>query len=267
MDYLPDFISKAKRKVKDVLSFNIYVKPIVKVKIAIKGRENHGLNPKIYKVYMKELLKEIYRITNVRRKQINIDYHPTNKKKTFPKKSEQNYLGVENVNSGVTLGNTKENETNIIIYRKEEFYKVLTHEMLHLYDVIPYERELENKIKAMYPKLFNTINLNEAFVELNAMLINIKIISKLTSKNTKQMLEKECNWSKSRYERILEFYDIGSVDKINEKFDERGTHVFSYYLLKWFYFNEIGCINMKRKDIKNKNRLRMTINDIENYKL
>lgn len=266
MDYLPKFISQTKRNVKEKLSFYIYVKPRVKVNITIKGREKHNLIPKVYKAYIKELLKEIYMLTDIRKKQINIEYHPTNKKKLFPMKDNK-VLQVSNINSGVSFPYSDENETNIIIYRKEEFYKVLTHEMLHLYQVIPEEEELERKIIEFYPKLYNTININETFVELNAMLINIKIISKLTGDDEKHLMKKECNWSKNQYENILKFFGIKSTDDVNVKFNEKGTHAFSYYILKWLYFNQIACMNIETKQFKNKNSLRMTINDIENYKL
>ena len=175
-------------------------------------------------------------------------------------------LQVENVNSGVSFPYSNENETNIVIYRKEEFYKVLTHEMLHLYHIIPEEKELEAKIIETYPNLLNTININETFVELNAMLINIKIISRLTGKSEKELLKKECNWSRNQYDNILKFFDIKTLDDVNEKFKEKGTHAFSYYILKWLYFNEISCIYLEENKIKNKKSLRMTINDIENYK-
>lgn len=264
MNYLPKFISQNKRNVKEVLSFYIYTRPRVKVNITIKGREKHNLNPKVYKAYIRELLKEIHMLTEIRKKQINIEYHPTNKKKLFPLKEK--VLEVENVNSGVSFPYSDENETNIIIYRKEEFYKVLTHEMLHLYHIIPEDEELEAKIIETYPNLRNTININETFVELNAMLINIKIINKLTGKNEEEMLKNECNWSRNQYDNILKFFNITNSKELNEKFKEKGTHAFSYYILKWLYFNKISCIYLKKKKFKNKKSLRMTINDIENYK-
>lgn len=265
MSYLPKFILETKRNISEVLSFYIYVKPRVKVNITIKGREKHKLNPRVYKAYIKELLKEIYMLTDIRKRQINIEYHPTNKKKLFPLKGKS--LQVNNINSGVSFPYSDESETNIIIYRKEEFYKVLTHEMLHLYHVIPEENELERKIIEFYPKLYKTININETFVELNAMLINIRIISKLTGDDEKVLLKKECSWSKNQYDNILKFFDIKSIDDVNKKFNEKGTHAFSYYILKWLYFNMIACINIETKQSNNKKSLRMTINDIENYKL
>ena len=265
MNYLPKFISQKKRNVKEVLTFYIYMKPRVKVNITIKGREKHNLIAKVYKAYIKELLKEIYMLTDIRKKQINIEYHPTNKKKLIPLKEK--VLQVENINSGVSFPYTDDSETHIIIYRKEEFYKVLTHEMLHLYHVIPEEKELERYILESYPRLYKTININETFVELNAMLINIKIISKLTGEDKKLLMRNECNWSRNQYENIFTFFGIKSSDDINQKFNERGTHALSYYIFKWLYFNQIACINIKTKKIKNKNSLRMTINDIENYKL
>lgn len=264
MNYLPNFISQNKRNVKEELTFYIDIKPRVKVNIIIKGREKHNLNPKIYKAYIKELLKEIHLLTDIRKKKINIEYHPTNKKKLFPLKGQ--VLQVENVNSGVSFPYSNENETNIIIYRKEEFYKVLTHELLHLYHIIPEEKELKAKIIEIYPNLRNTININETFVELNAMLINIKIIGKLTGVNEKEMLIKECSWSKNQYDNILKHFDITNSIEVNKKFKEKGTHVFSYYVLKWLYFNKISCVYLDKNKIKNKKSLRMTINDIENYK-
>lgn len=261
MDYLPEFISRTKREIKEVKTFNVMTKPVVKINITIKGNERHNLNG-IIEHYIKELLKEIHILTDIRKKIINIEYHPTNNKKILP--SNKSFLRVKNVNSGVSFPYSNEKETNIVIYRKEEFYKVLTHEMLHLYKVIPEERLLEYKIIQMYPRLYKTINLNETFVELNAMLINIKIISKLTGIEEKILLKREYYWSKNQYKKILKFFDIKEDKDIDRKFKEKRTHAFSYYILKWFYFDKLVSFNKEESVNILKNSLRMTINDIEN---
>lgn len=63
---------------------------------------------------------------------VNITLYLTNLTKVFPGKSGV-VLGEDNVNSGVTIFN--EDDRHIIIYRKEEIYKVLLHELIHAYQI------------------------------------------------------------------------------------------------------------------------------------
>ena len=98
--------------------------------------------------------------------------------------------------------------------------------MLHYYQVIPEDKAFDEKLKRMYPFLKNTISINEAVVELNAMILNMRIIAvitKATLEERKQMLLKEINWSKERVETLYEHF--GEL----EKWKETDTHAFSYY--------------------------------------
>ena len=66
---------------------------------------------------------------------IHLTLYLTNLKKQFPAKANV-VLDEDNINSGVTLWeNDPEPNRKIVIYRKEELYKVLLHELIHYYSI------------------------------------------------------------------------------------------------------------------------------------
>lgn len=272
-DYLPEFVKKFNGNKHEKVKIVIDVNPIVEIEFVIRSNNSkHNLrNTELCKKYLKELMNEIYKNTKLRRKKIIIEYYPTKNSKKLPK-SKNTILKVESINSGLSYPYSRDGNVNIIIYRQEEFFKVLTHEMLHIYHVVPEDYNLELKIKRMYPNLFRTITLNEALVELNAMLINISIIGRLTNNDMEKMLKDEFLWSKKQCEKLKEHFNIkaNTVKSINDNFKEEGTHAFSYYLLKYSFFETLFLQENKKQVSKlnlNKNSLRMTINDIENIKV
>lgn len=272
-DYLPTFVKKEKeRKYEKIVNIEIDVNPTVEIKFVIRSNnKNVNLrNKKLCKRYLKELLNDIYKMTKLRRRKITIEYYPTKHCKRLPKKKDK-ILTVDNINSGLSYPYSRDRDVNIVIYRQEEFFKVLTHEMLHIYHVVPDDYSLEMNIKRMYPNLFKTIKLNEALVELNATLININIIGRLTDSNVNKMLNDELIWSRDQCKKLKEHFNIkgNTVKSINDNFKEENTHAFSYYFLKYFFFETLFQKNKKQvsKLNLNKNNLRMTINDIENIKV
>lgn len=255
MRYTPKFFDDylKERKI-DELTRRSYVVKNVEF-VIIGGR----VNKKLFTRYVAHLLDMIYEMTDVRRNKVTILYYASLYKKVLPS-VEGEVITSEHVNSGFSYPYSEENDLNIVIYRREEFYKVLVHEMLHYYQVIPEDKAFDEKLKRMYPFLKSTISINEAVVELNAMILNMRIIAvftKATHEERKQMLLKEINWSKERVETLYEHF--GDI----EKWKETDTHAFSYYFLKYVLLRAITPKDM----ISQKHSLRMTINDIENIKL
>lgn len=213
--------------------------------------------------YLEELIKMFYKVGVERRGKVNIDYYPHKNRKRLPVK--KNYvIGVEHVNSGYCYVNSGENDTNIVIFRKEEFFKVLVHELIHLYKLIPNDNDLDNYINLKY-KLDNYILTNESLVELNALLYNCIIIHKLTNKDLQKLIIKEYKWSSNVLSNIIRYY--GSLKNWKEN-----SNVFAYYYVKKYLLEYlIKNSNFLRLDINTYFRknisLRMTINDVNNFKI
>ena len=262
--YKPVFVRENEFINNTVLKYNIENTNFA-INVKWRKMDRNRLEDKLTSKYLTELISIIHSMTTNRRHYGTINYFQTKNKKQIPK---QKYLTQNEVNSGLCYINSVNGDVNIEIYREEEFYKVLTHEMLHLYDVIPNDQEFESAFRMLYNKL-EYINTNEALVELNALIINTIIIHKLTGKNFNDLFKKEYQWSKNQQSKLLKMFDIKNKAQINSKWKET-THAFSYYIIKTILLDKIvDNLHFKSTINKCKNNLslRMTINDAKNYKL
>lgn len=262
MRYTPEYVDRyfAKHKIEDMPSES-YV--FDDVEIVVKGSK---VNKSLFVKYVAKLLKIIHELTPTRRNRITIVYYASLRKKQLPTK-QGTMLTPEHVNSGYSFPYSGEKDVNIVIYRREEFFKVLTHEMLHYYHVVPHDEVFNSQLKSTYPFLSDTIEINEAMVELNAMLINLRIIADLKNASQderKRMLIYELLWTKEKVEELYRHFNISPCRHTDmSKWKETDTHAFSYFFLKYLL---LQAITPKIPFLKNKS-LRMTINDIENIKL
>jgi hypothetical protein len=170
----------------------------------------------------------------------------TNLKKLFPQNPEQ-VLNEDNVNSGVTIFN--DNEKSIIIYRKEEIYKVLLHEMIHFYEIdfhnydTLYDKYFITKygiqVNQPYKNRNNPLALYESYTDTVACYGHI--ITNVLFKNDKNLsdnallsiiketLEKEIKHYKLQASKVLKFSNL-----------REDTHCFSYYIAKACIFSNFN---------------------------
>ena len=176
-------------------------------------------------------------------------------KKTLPKMNTA--ITAHNVNSGFTSRNYGNNNSSIVIYRKEEIVKVLIHELLHAFDIDskisskPYENDL---LKLYSFKEVNDgldhINVNESFTDTYACLLNIALVALQSNKNVKYFLEMvhlEQNHIVSVAEKIMSHIGLNiqngnTILKMQPKKFEymETTHVISYYILKALNFKNVN---------------------------
>ena len=117
--------------------------------------------------------------------------------------------------------------------------KVCIHELFHSnlidFDFIisTISKNFEKEYCFHYPVL-----LNEAYTECLALIINIMYIGIMTHKSEayiNQMYEKEVKYSIYNVSKILDYYQIHSVQEIKKnngnclKYFNQTTNVFSYY--------------------------------------
>lgn len=221
--------------------------------------------------YLEEFFKILHETVDnmTYRSRINIVVYPFNKKKSLP--GLRNIpISVDHINSGYCYINSTENDVNIVIYRIEEFCKVLIHELLHLYHIIPFDEQYDKFVNEQYFREngSNYILTNEALVELNALILNCIILSKLKEKiNLKNLLGSELYNSKKNYKTLFNYFRIQNESQIPYKWKEN-TNCFAYYIVKYKLLYGL----LKKYHIKclcktiAKNKLRMTINRLVVFK-
>jgi len=217
--------------------------------------------------YARSSLLAIYFLTIQNKpcnKTIDIFIYLTPFKKKAPS-SYDNILGSDEINTGYSSVGCK-NDSQIIIYRKEEWFKVLIHELLHNLYLDLATSNIDESSKELY-KLFKLnikYNINETYVETWARIINIVITSKIKSYNYnkysetfKHLLNQEILFSLQQATTILKFVNYNFNYKEN-------TSAYAYYVftsallynyidfLDWSYSNNINIFNFKKtkKNIK-----------------
>ena len=178
-------------------------------------------------------------------------------KKLLPKKKGAT-IGPENVNSGMTLPCQK--TTRIIIFRQEEFMKLVVHETVHALGI-----DIPHKFYQYYSEqldrifgIDSTYNLNETYTEFWAVTINIlfQIIQSIEPGGDRRAddpthikgLIQDCYSLETTFSRIqtikvLDWMGLSLGDIVNHA-EKRGdfsedTHVFAYYILKYLLMENI----------------------------
>lgn len=147
------------------------------------------------------------------------------------------------INGGVTWYGTT--EANIIVFRKEEMIKVLTHEMIHAFNIdAKYISEYDEAFLNHYFRIHcKSVTINESFTDALAVLINTVIFAHLKrgdfEAEFKKSLKIEQEHLYKQARKVLKFYGYRKVaDKliIDHPICEK-THTISYYVLKSIVFS------------------------------
>lgn len=168
------------------------------------------------------------------------------------------HLGAKNCNSGFTYPNL--DEGLIVIYRLEEFFKVLIHESIHNAGVdsaffnLKRQNYGNDDKTQLYDKFLENFNLknvydlgfNETITEFwaNYVFFSVYAFDKqdLTFRNYQKNFEKifliqQCfamfQISKILHCNDIKYHEILTKFSLNNKYNE-STHVISYYLFKFF---------------------------------
>jgi hypothetical protein len=152
-------------------------------------------------------------------------------KKYIPKNK---YICSDNVNTGVTESNHV-----IMIWRQEEFYKVLIHELIHYFAIDFYiNDDIYEKLNTMFTKKF-LINgfdrVNESYTEALAMVIHSVMYSLLTKEPIEKILSYEIFFSHLQIAKILHHFGCDSFSEIFKTNMYQYTSVCSYYIIKCFF--------------------------------
>lgn len=162
-----------------------------------------------------------------------------------------NLLSSTNINSGSSISGI-----NIMIWRKEEIYKVLIHELIHFFEIdFNIFDEGYTKLNKYLCKKYNIEFIdcpNESYTECLAILINSCFVSFHTNIAIDQILLYEMIYTIFQISKILTFFEINSSDELYTKKITQTTSVFSYFIVKGALLcNLSNLINMMKDDVKN----------------
>lgn len=204
---------------------NMYI--ILQSKITPKMRMQLFRN--LYRVY---LVSQIYKISKWGDYIFNYYVIMNPLKRHLPAKREQ-IIDAENINGGYTYTN----KNNIYIIRKEDYNKVIIHELLH-HNTLIHKQEWEDanikRLKAHFKIHPNMLLIpNEAIIETYACILNTIFYSIETGTSLNENLKRD------------QVHSINLTRKILNKqggnlWDEK-THSYCYIVLKtilYVYFNK-----------------------------
>ena len=196
--------------------------------IVIISKWIHSLNP-VYKI------KFVYFDCPIPKKLnrcLNIQSHTHEQQDLHKDDKNYKYLSSQNINSGSSSSNNM-----LMIWRREEFTKVLIHELIHYLDMdVKYDDNF-NKLFSNIGSINYPILVNETITEIQAQFLNtIYITGQLKNNNFdtfKTLYQFEHIFSWYQFAKIMEYYEIEKFKKkyIIEKFNQ-STNAFSYYILK-----------------------------------
>jgi hypothetical protein len=191
----------------------------------------------------------------------NIYLYFTSLEKQLPNKNihlQDNILNYNHINTGFTT--TCPQISEIVIFRKEEWFKVFIHESFHNFALDFSDMnvtELNKAVLAIFP-IKSDGNLFEAYTEFWAEIINISFCSyfylKLGNVDGFVGFLKNVDWL-IQYERIYSFFQLNKVlnymgltyknlyskDKtiavLRETLYKENTNIFAYYVIKCILIN------------------------------
>tara|TARA_B100001057_G_scaffold165589_1_gene166272 strand:- start:22388 stop:23419 length:1032 start_codon:yes stop_codon:yes gene_type:complete len=193
--------------------------------------DNSSISQNLVDIYSNNSFMIIIFLLNYTKsvKDLHIDIFLTDFKKELPVKEA--LLDVLNINSGYSYGDN--NNSYIVIYRYEEWYKVLIHELFHALDLdfssMPFPRTKE-KMKN-YFNINSNYNLYETYCESWARILNVAVFSFLKNINSKKNYIVDFN-ENIKLETRFSLYQCNKIleKTLIEKRKER-TNVFAYYVL------------------------------------
>lgn len=202
---------------------------------------NYYSSKNIKRVVLDNILKRIMFMMLISNKfmNISINIYSTPFKKEFNCNSSHKCGNLKhiNVNSGLNYGDT------IIIFRDEEYLKLLLHELIHALDVDQKYESLKDNKEILEIFNINTKNLliNESYVETWAIILNVYCTLKeeknISLENFKLNLNKELVHSLHQCSKLCIYYDIDDFKKIYKTnpdtiYYKDNVNTFSYHIIK-----------------------------------
>jgi hypothetical protein len=171
-------------------------------------------------------------------KQVDVYLYLTDFEKKLPPTFRQS-IAEENVNTAFTTRCS--DTTEILIFRREEWFKVFIHECFHNlgldFDISSKNKDL---LRSVFPLQQSMCQLGETYAELSAELLNIVLTNANTKKpfeqvvaNIESHIQIERKYSVFQVSKILNHFGIKYTDLfVSTPHFKESTEVFCYYVLK-----------------------------------
>ena len=175
----------------------------------------------------------------------------TSQKKLINELYDEGTLSPCNINSGASIP-----AHNVIIWRKEEIYKVLIHELIHFFEFdFHLFHKGYDKLKKHVMETYNITNNdcpNESYTECFATVIHSTFVADKLNLSFSQIFRYELTFSLFQVSKCLSFFGITDVKQIGTKKIKQTTSVFSYFVIKsMLIYNLNKVFDFIHNDIKN----------------
>lgn len=198
--------------------------------IYFKGKKEKFLNFKKRLPILLNIINYIYDKgnNNQNTKSITIYLILTDLKKNLTK---TDIIGPKNINSGYTDPQTNE----ILIWREEEFEKVIFHELIHFMDLDT--RDVTTNNKKSNIEISSMKSFFEAFTDFWGILYHIIYVSIILKKSPNSLLQIEYQFIKNQGNLINKFFNLEDWSR-NKKLNQTSP-AFSYFILKYLIFKKV----------------------------
>lgn len=285
-EYYSEIIQESiKKNIKKQLHYKYYFSDDRIVEVYFGLMEAHIVNYQKYHDMMRLIISWAHICMKYAFKECskrhNIFFYLTDFKKEMPNNNII-VLDRHHVNTGVTTRCKENNET--IIYRKEEWFKVYVHEMMHAFG-FDISETYRNTISAEIKKLFgikSSMRVEEAYVETWARIINGAYASIQSSENENDFeqlflfsMEVERLYATIKAQQVLNYmhlsYDslITKGNRVAYSLYRERTNVFAYYILVAIFMNDPYdfmrlCNKINRKWLRFDNTIK-AVKELEKY--
>ena len=229
------------------------------IKIFFITENNSEAKIEIYNKYVDAIIMWIYILnqysSKLCAKSLKVYFYFTSLEKILPK-TNIDVLNEIHVNTGFTT--TCPRDSEIVIYRKEEWFKVFIHETFHNFGLDFSEMNIDSCTKSML-QIFpvdSKINLYEAYTEFWAEIMNALFCSFFKLKNKKNIdvflvnseifINFEICYSFFQMVKTLDFMGLNYNDlymktkksqMLRDTMYKEETNVFPYYIIKTILLN------------------------------
>ena len=196
------------------------------IKIIINKKFNNLINNFISRLNILINIIDYLNLKNNKKKIINIYLILTEFEKKLPNKNE--VLNPVHINSGFS----HLYYNYILIWRLEEFEKVIFHELIHLFDM-----DCRDKIVSEKFNIVGEDRYYEAITDFWGIFYYIIYLSIITKIKIKILLEIEITFIKNQALTLNNFFDLGCWNnKIPNIIIKQNSAGVSYYIIKYLIF-------------------------------
>ena len=187
---------------------------------------------------------------------------------SYDDKNNKGSITSDNANTGVTYIN--DYTADIVIYRKEEWFKVFIHESIHAFKLEQYSLSsvstIKEKMTAVFP-ITSDFNIYETYTEVWARIINCALCSFINADqspsfkafydNIQFCLNIERVFAAFQSIKILNVFDIKYSEMYKNNNNNKmtafkeTTNAFAYYVLSSFLLNDYRRFLIWCKNVNN----------------